>query len=57
MEKRNVVPANASHSPKIAAFKAVQLEEDQTQRVKGGNGEEEEDDANGIIGESEIVDL
>ena len=56
MEKRNVVPANASHSPKIAAFKAVQLEEDQTQRVKGGNGEEE-DDANGIIGESEIVDL
>lgn len=59
MEKRNLVPANSSHSPKIEAFKAVELKEEQTHRVKGGNGEEEEegDDANGIIGESEIIDL
>ncbi len=58
MEKRNLVPANSSNSPKIESFKAVKLEEEQTHRVKGGNGEEEEgDDANGIIGESEIIDL
>ncbi len=58
MEKRNLVPANSSNSPKIESFKAVELKEEQTHRVKGGNGEEEEgDDANGIIGESEIIDL
>lgn len=56
MEKRNLVPANSSKPQKFEAFKEVKLEVEQTKSVKGGDGEEG-DDANGIVGESEIVDL
>lgn len=38
-------------------FQSVQLEAVQTTNVKGGNGGEEEGDANGVVGEVDIIDL
>lgn len=61
MEKSKVMKTTADEQSKLEAFKAVQLEAEQTPKVKGGNGEGEgegeEGDANGGVGEVDIIDL
>ncbi len=60
MEKSKAMKTTAKEQSKLEAFDSVQLEAEQTAKVKGGNGEGEEGnegDANGVIGEVDIIDL
>lgn len=57
MEKSKAMKTTAKEQSKLEAFDSVQLEAAQTAKVKGGNGEGEDDDANGVVGEVDIIDL
>ena len=57
MEKSKAMKTAAEEQSQLNAFKSVQLEATQTPKVKGGNGEGEEGDANGVVGEVDIIDL
>lgn len=56
MEKSKAMKTTAKEQSKLEAFDSVQLKAEQTPNVKGGNGEGEEGDANGVV-ETEIIDL
>ena len=56
MEKSKAMKTTAKEQSQLEAFDSVQLEAQQTAKVKGGNGEGEEGDANGIV-ETDIIDL
>ena len=57
MEKQEAMKTITSKKPKKENFREVQLDEEQVKSVKGGNGNEEEDGSNGIVGEVDIIDL
>ena len=57
MEKSKAMKTTAKEQSKLEAFDSVQLEAAQTAKVKGGNGEGEDDEANGVVGEVDIIDL
>lgn len=61
MEKSKAMKTAAEEQSKLKAFQSVQLEAEQTPKVKGGNGEGEgegeDGDANGVVGEVDIIDL
>ncbi len=57
MERSKAMKTADENKANLNDFQSVQLEAVQTTNVKGGNGGEEEGDANGVVGEVDIIDL